>query len=135
MAEVNLNNEEEVIEEINFSDYAASEDVVSGIKLEKTNSQIYYLDENNNYTTEEYAVKSVIRVTDENGNLIEEVWGSKGDEGELDENTELKVLYVDEEENEVEEEVATHMIMKKFVNGEEVSSEKYPIYKDNGMQL
>ena len=135
MAEVNLNNEEEVIEEINFSDYAASEDVVSGIKLEKTNSQIYYLDENNNYTTEEYAVKSVIRVTDENGNLIEEVWGSKGDEGELDENTELKVLYVDEEENEVEEEGATHMIMKKLVNGEEVSSEKYPIYKDNGMQL
>ena len=42
---------------------------------------------------------------DENGNLIEEVWGSKGDESELDENTELKVLYVDEEENEVEEEV------------------------------
>ena len=43
--------------------------------------------------------------------------------------------YVDENENEVEEELATHLILKKYVDGKEVSSEKYPVNKDREMSI
>lgn len=136
MTYVDLNNDKEIVDEINLADYAATEDLISGIKLEKTNSEIFYLDENNNYTTEEYAVKSVIRVTDEEGNLIEEVWSTRGEEeNENEVKPEFKTIYVDENENEVEEELATHLILKKYVDGKEVSSEKYPVNKDREMSI
>ena len=136
MTYVDLNNDKEIVDEINLADYAATEDLISGIKLEKTNSEIFYLDENNNYTTEEYAVKSVIRVTDEEGNLIEEVWSTRGEEeNENEVKPEFKTIYVDENENEVEEELATHLIQKKYVDGKEVSSEKYPVNKDREMSI
>ena len=136
MTYVDLNNDKEIVDEINLADYAATEDLISGIKLEKTNSEIFYLDENNNYTTEEYAVKSVIRVTDEEGNLIEEVWSTRGEEeNENEVKPEFKAIYVDENENEVEEELATHLILKKYVDGKEVSSEKYPVNKDREMSI
>ncbi|MBQ7790139.1 MAG: hypothetical protein IJ399_02625 [Bacilli bacterium] len=136
MTYVDLNNDKEIVDEINLADYAATEDLISGIKLEKTNSEIFYLDENNNYTTEEYAVKSVIRVTDEEGNLIEEVWSTRGEEeNENEVKPEFKAIYVDENENEVEEELATHLILKKYVDGKEVSSEKYPVNKDREMSM
>lgn len=136
MTYVDLNNDKEIVDEINLADYAATEDLISGIKLEKTNSEIFYLDENNNYTTEEYAVKSVIRVTDEEGNLIEEVWSTRGEEeNENEVKPEFKAIYVDENENEVEEELATHLILKKYVDGKEVSSEKYPVNKDRKMSM
>lgn len=136
MTYVDLNNDKEIVDEINLADYAATEDLISGIKLEKTNSEIFYLDENNNYTTEEYAVKSVIRVTDEEGNLIEEVWSTRGEEeNENEVKPEFKAIYVDENENEVEEELATHLILKKYVDGKEVSSEKYPVNKEREMSM
>lgn len=136
MTYVDLNSDKEIVDEINLADYAATEDLISGIKLEKTNSEIFYLDENNNYTTEEYAVKSVIRVTDEEGNLIEEVWSTRGEEeNENEVKPEFKAIYVDENENEVEEELATHLILKKYVDGKEVSSEKYPVNKDREMSM
>ena len=136
MTYVDLNNDKEIVDEINLADYAATEDLISGIKLEKKNSEIFYLDENNNYTTEEYAVKSVIRVTDEEGNLIEEVWATRREEeNENEVKPEFKAIYVDENENEVEEELATHLILKKYVDGKEVSSEKYPVNKDREMSI
>lgn len=100
-------------------------------------SEIFYLDDNNNFVSEDVATKSVIQVYDDNGNMVREVWGSSN-EPEVEENTDEQyvTVYVDEDGNEVEQENAAFLVMKKYVKDELVSEEKYPLSKQkNGPTL
>lgn len=42
----------------------------------KLKSEIYYFDDEDNIVEKENATKAVIRELDENGNLVNEIWGT-----------------------------------------------------------
>ena len=95
-------------------------------------TKIFYLDENHNFVSEEEAVKSVVQVYDKDGNLVEEVWSYKNQEGEeLEDNAEYKTVYVDENDNVVDEEKAVYVKFEKYVDNELVSTDKYPVSKSD----
>ena len=100
-------------------------------------SEIFYLDDNNNFVSEDEATKSVIQVYDDNGNMVREVWGSRS-EPVVEENSDEQyvTVYVDDDGNEVEQENATFLVMKKFIKDELISEDKYPLSKQkNGPVL
>ena len=98
-------------------------------------SEIFYLDDNNNFVDEEAATKSVIQVYDNDGNLAQEVWSTKSvnNQEKMPADQQIVTVYVDEEGNEVAQEVASFIVLKKYVKDELVSEEKYPLSnKKNG---
>lgn len=111
-----------------FDDVIEFED---GGPSEDNNSKIFYLDDAHNIVDESEATKSVIQIYDENGNMVEEVWSFlKQDNDAEKQDSRTKVVYVDDEDKEVEEEFATHIVYKTYVGDEVISENKYPLSKE-----
>lgn len=90
-------------------------------------SKIYYLDENNNITDKEIAVKSVIQVF-ENGILIDEIWSTykSAEEEKIDD---MECVYVDADGKVVSQEEATQVIYKTVKDGKVISEDKFDLGK------
>ena len=98
------------------------------------NTEIFFLDENNNYVDEEKAVKSVIRVLDKNGTLIQEIWGTpnKPKEETIEDGVEFIRIFIDDNGNEVQEEEATQVIFRTIKDGSILTENVYSIGKIEG---
>ena len=90
-------------------------------------NKIFYLDENNNITEKDSAVKSVIQVF-KDGVLVEEVWSymTAVEEEKFDD---IECVYVDSEGNVVLQEEATQVIYKTVKDGKVISEDKFDLGK------
>ena len=116
-------------------------EVVDGPRFEppRTTERVFYLDEHHNFVPEDQAVKRVIQILDENGNMIQEIWQDRvKPEKDISDilippdPLETRERYVDAQGREVPKEKATHVIIEQYIIGELVSSEKVPLSGPKG---
>ena len=82
--------------------------------------------------TIEEAETYIEQILDEDGQLVREVWYTKNkpEELEVEEGVSVEVLYLDENNNQVEPENASYTVFRKTKDGQIVSENKYPISKN-----
>lgn len=91
------------------------------------NTQIYFMDSNNNYVDMSIASKCVVRILDDEGNLIEETWYDLNKKN--NDNTKLDILFVDENGNKVSKDEACKVIFRK-IDGINIVSENTYLISD-----
>lgn len=98
---------------------------------EPAHTEIYYLDENNNFVPEE-AVKCVIRKTDADGNLLQETWCYRQEEEpeEIDDGHTFEAVYLDADGKEVDEAAATHVLFREYKDGQLLHEDRYDLVKN-----
>ena len=97
-----------------------------------TREEVFYMDDDHNFVSPDKATIRVIRVLDENGNLIEEVWQvrDKAETENIPDDEKIVTRYVDAQGRDVDQEKATHVIFEKYKNGKLVSSDQYTLGKN-----
>lgn len=90
-------------------------------------SKIFYLDKENNIVEEENAYKSVIQVY-EDGILVDEIWSYNTSGQELEMN-DMDFVYVNEADEVVPQEEATHVIYRTLKDGKVISETKFELSK------
>lgn len=105
---------------------------------EETSVFIYFDADGKVVETIEEAETYIEQVLDEKGQLVREVWYKKNETNEqiVEDGVSVEVLYLDENNNQVEPENASYTVFRKTKDGEVLSENKYPISKDfKGMNL
>lgn len=122
-------NEKNTLE--NFTDI---KEFTVGTPVESENSKITYLDNDRKIVDREHATTAVVQVFDDEGNLIQEVWSKLNEKPfEIEEGTETVTIYVDDNNNEVSEELATYIIYRTTKDGKVIYEDKYSLEKKNNL--
>lgn len=104
----------------------------------ETSVFIYFDADGKVVETIEEAETYIEQILDEDGQLVREVWYTKNkpEELEVEDGVSVEVLYLDENNNQVEPENASYTVFRKAKDGEVLSENKYPISKNfKGMNL
>lgn len=99
------------------------------------NTRIFFLDSNNNYVDINVAVKCVVRVYNDENNLIDEIWYYFSNKKSLDVNIKLDVLFEDEFGNKVSKDKACKIIFRKIDGLNIISEDVYTISKNDVLSL
>lgn len=113
-----------------FENFTDIKEFTVGTPVETENSKITYLDNDRKIVDREHATKAVVQVFDDEGNLTQEVWSDLTEKSfEVEEGTETVTLYVDDNNNEVSQDLATFIIYRTTKDGKVIYEDKYSLEK------
>ena len=113
-----------------FENFTDIKEFTVGTPVESENSKITYLDNDRKIVDKEHATKAVVQVFDDEGNLTQEVWSDLTQKSfEVEDGTETVTLYVDDNNNEVSQELATFIIYRTTKDGKVIYEDKYSLEK------